>query len=176
MLGPGELAHATCSDAPVPYFTAAAAKDDPNDAARRRVLVEYAGLVQMLTREVGVRVHMFSHSDAHGTPDAVFPNNWFSTSQDGVVVLYPMKTPNRRAERRDDLINFITNVMGASPSGADDSGSGGSGGDGDSPPAAKRTRHSRYSRDKLIDLTSEELPDDSGARILEGTGSLVGVV
>src|SRR5688572_19450513 len=32
-------------------------------------------------------------------PNAVFPNNWFSTHADGSVVLYPMCTPSRRVER-----------------------------------------------------------------------------
>ena len=40
-------------------------------------------------------------------PDAVFPNNWFSTHEDGRVVLYPMCTPSRRAERRLDLIERL---------------------------------------------------------------------
>lgn len=42
------------------------------------------------------------------TPDAVFPNNWFSLhkTQDekNILVLYPMLTINRRAERRPDLL------------------------------------------------------------------------
>jgi hypothetical protein len=36
-------------------------------------------------------------------PNAVFPNNWFSTHEDGTVVLYPMCTPSRRKERDRDL-------------------------------------------------------------------------
>ena len=31
-------------------------------------------------------------------PDAVFPNNWFSTEHDGTLLVYPMMAPNRRAE------------------------------------------------------------------------------
>lgn len=42
------------------------------------------------------------------TPDAVFPNNWFSvhamTNGECVLVLYPMLTPNRRAERQIDVL------------------------------------------------------------------------
>jgi hypothetical protein len=37
-------------------------------------------------------------------PDAVFPNNWVSWHRDGTVVLYPMSAPNRRAERRVELL------------------------------------------------------------------------
>ena len=32
-------------------------------------------------------------------PNAVFPNNWFSTHADGTLVIYPMCTPSRRKER-----------------------------------------------------------------------------
>lgn len=36
-------------------------------------------------------------------PDAVFPNNWISLQPDGTVVLYPMLSPKRRNERRNDI-------------------------------------------------------------------------
>ncbi|EKB48033.1 citrulline utilization hydrolase CtlX [Cecembia lonarensis] len=39
--------------------------------------------------------------------DAVFPNNWFSTHEDGKVILYPMFSPNRRLERRKDILEFL---------------------------------------------------------------------
>lgn len=47
---------------------------------------------------------LFQHSQEHGTPDAVFPNNWFSTHPRGeaaggvkknTLVFYPLKCPNR---------------------------------------------------------------------------------
>ena len=56
-----------------------------------------------------LQVKLFEHSLQHGTPDACFPNNWFSTHPAGeaaggvkesTLVLYPMKHPNRSAERR----------------------------------------------------------------------------
>lgn len=40
-------------------------------------------------------------------PDAVFPNNWISTHADGTLVLYPMCTLNRRAERRADIVEKL---------------------------------------------------------------------
>lgn len=49
-------------------------------------------------------VHLFEHNEEHDTPDAVFPNNWFSTHyrgeaaggvQERTLVYYPMKCPNR---------------------------------------------------------------------------------
>lgn len=40
-------------------------------------------------------------------PDAVFPNNWISFHKDGTVILYPMNTPNRQQERRQDIIDLL---------------------------------------------------------------------
>ncbi|MCF8093492.1 MAG: hypothetical protein K9K21_04180 [Desulfotignum sp.] len=34
------------------------------------------------------------------TPDAIFPNNWFSTEHDGTLITYPMAAVSRRYERR----------------------------------------------------------------------------
>jgi len=54
-----------------------------------------------------VRVALFQHALRHGTPDAVFPNNWFTTHPAGeaaggvqrsTLALYPLKCPNRRAQ------------------------------------------------------------------------------
>ncbi len=43
------------------------------------------------------------------TPDALFPNNWFSTHDNGTLVLYPMLAANRRKERNASLINYLKN-------------------------------------------------------------------
>jgi len=40
-------------------------------------------------------------------PDAIFPNNWISMSQDGILTIFPMKTENRRIEKRQDIIELI---------------------------------------------------------------------
>jgi len=55
----------------------------------------------------GVRVHLFDDDGARGTPDSVFPNNWFSTHPGGHVAIYPMHSPNRRRERRADVIEML---------------------------------------------------------------------
>ncbi len=55
----------------------------------------------------GVRVHLFDDNGAYDTPDSVFPNNWFSTHPGGHVALYPMYSPNRRRERRADVIEML---------------------------------------------------------------------
>ncbi len=73
-----------------------------SDAARDEV----TAAAQTLS-ETGVRVHVFDDLGERGTPDAVFPNNWFSTHPGGHVALYPMYSPNRRRERRGDVIEML---------------------------------------------------------------------
>ncbi|MEI8296451.1 MAG: arginine deiminase-related protein [Pseudomonadota bacterium] len=52
----------------------------------------------------GVEVVVTPADEAADTPDALFPNNWFTTHADGRIVLYPMAVPNRRRERRPELL------------------------------------------------------------------------
>lgn len=57
-------------------------------------------------RSEGVTVHLFEDV-GHDLPDSVFPNNWFSTHGDGRMALYPMLAPNRRGERRPEIIESL---------------------------------------------------------------------
>jgi hypothetical protein len=45
----------------------------------------------------------------------VFPNNWLSFHADGTLVLYPMLAPNRRCERRAELIAMACESAGFRP-------------------------------------------------------------
>ncbi|HEY2145715.1 MAG TPA: arginine deiminase-related protein, partial [Steroidobacteraceae bacterium] len=38
---------------------------------------------------------------------AIFPNNWVSFHRDGTVALYPLMAPNRRAERREEILEHV---------------------------------------------------------------------
>lgn len=76
----------------------------PADIARR-AFDEHAAAVAALESH-GVRVHVFD-GDNPATPDCVFPNNWFSTHAGGHIAIYPMKAPNRRLERRADVIEML---------------------------------------------------------------------
>lgn len=58
-------------------------------------------------RAAGVEVLVEEDRPHPACPDAVFPNNWFSTHADGALVLYPMAAPSRRAERRQDLLERL---------------------------------------------------------------------
>jgi hypothetical protein len=55
---------------------------------------------------IGVQVDVHVPLNA-ATPDAVFPNNWFSTRPDGTLVLYPMRARNRRRERWPALVTWL---------------------------------------------------------------------
>jgi hypothetical protein len=57
--------------------------------------------------QAGVAVHVFEDTPAPPKPDAIFPNNWISMHPNGTVVLYPMHTPNRMAERRMDIVEAL---------------------------------------------------------------------
>ncbi len=58
-------------------------------------------------RAAGVTVHVVEDTAVPDKPDAVFPNNWMSTHDDGRVVLYPMFSELRRRERRPDVIEEL---------------------------------------------------------------------
>jgi hypothetical protein len=73
----------------------------------QRALREFDAFVAALSGE-GVTACVVEDSDQPRKPDAVFPNNWVSFHRDGTVVLYPMHAENRRAERRQEIIDAVT--------------------------------------------------------------------
>jgi len=80
----------------------------------RKALAEFSGLHRALTA-AGVNIVLHAAERHHKTPDAVFPNNWFSThpaAETGrsTLVFYPMKTPSRRAERRQNIVEELQAV------------------------------------------------------------------
>jgi hypothetical protein len=67
---------------------------------------EFDAAVQTLRTE-GVNVHVFEDTAEPEKPDAVFPNNWISTHDDGRIALFPMYSKLRRRERRDDIVDEL---------------------------------------------------------------------
>jgi hypothetical protein len=72
---------------------------------------EFEGALAQLRRH-GVEVAVLDEEADAGTPDAVFPNNWFSTHEDGQLLLYPMAVPNRRRERRPQALAALAQQLG----------------------------------------------------------------
>src|SRR5450631_4192053 len=80
--------------------------DVPAAAEMQHALAEFDGLAKALQR-TGVEVLIASDTPQPAKPDAIFPNNWVSFHFDGTVTLYPMLAPNRRAERREDILERV---------------------------------------------------------------------
>ncbi|NBV10661.1 MAG: amidinotransferase [Chitinophagia bacterium] len=81
-----------------------AAPSDTDSAAK--ALQEFDNFVAIL-RSHGVIVDVVQDDPDPPTPDAIFPNNWFSTHAGGTLCLYPMYAENRRAERKLSVIDFL---------------------------------------------------------------------
>lgn len=67
---------------------------------------EFDAFVEKL-QKVGVNVIVVEDTLDPDTPDSIFPNNWISFHENGDVTLYPMFAENRRAERREDILDII---------------------------------------------------------------------
>jgi len=78
------------------------------DAAnvQSKALEEFDRFVSLLKRN-DVDVTVVEDSPQPYTPDSVFPNNWISFHSNGTIVLYPMYAPNRRAERKEHVLEKI---------------------------------------------------------------------
>ncbi len=77
-----------------------------HDNVQQQALAEFDGFVNIL-RANGVDVTVIDDTLSPATPDSIFPNNWVSFHDDGSVFLYPMHSPNRRQERRVDIIEQL---------------------------------------------------------------------
>lgn len=83
-------------------------KNDHKDGKelQAKAVVEFDALVEKL-REATIEVLIVQDTKEPHTPDSIFPNNWFSTHEDGTLVLYPMYAENRRLERTPKILDFV---------------------------------------------------------------------
>ena len=63
---------------------------------QKKALEEFDNLVKELENR-GITVHVLQDTLTPATPDSIFPNNWFSTHEGGLMVVYPMFAENRQA-------------------------------------------------------------------------------
>ncbi|MDP6908415.1 MAG: arginine deiminase-related protein [Flavobacteriales bacterium] len=73
---------------------------------QNQALQEFDSFVGKL-RDAGINIIVVEDTPESKTPDSIFPNNWISMHGNGVVVLYPMYAPNRRKERRLDILETL---------------------------------------------------------------------
>ncbi len=76
---------------------------------QEKALAEFNNFVGKL-RNKGVQVITVKDTLNPHSPDSIFPNNWVSFHEDGKVALYPMFAPNRRVERRTDILDTVQNA------------------------------------------------------------------
>ncbi|WP_218155031.1 citrulline utilization hydrolase CtlX [Pedobacter insulae] len=81
-------------------------QESSDENVQSLALKEFDGFVAML-RNNGVEVTVIDDTLTPETPDSIFPNNWVSFHDNGEVILYPMFSENRRAERRKEIIDRI---------------------------------------------------------------------
>jgi hypothetical protein len=74
----------------------------------KNVLAEFDAFVKVI-QNTGVDVTVIEDSPEPHTPDAIFPNNWISFHESGVYCLYPMFAPNRRQERKTEVLELVRN-------------------------------------------------------------------
>lgn len=80
--------------------------DENQETINQKVWDEFDEFAAKLKAK-GVHVTVFEDTLLPQKPDAIFPNNWISIHPDGTLILYPMFAPNRRLERRQDLIDSL---------------------------------------------------------------------
>lgn len=74
---------------------------------RDNAVSEFHAMADELRRH-GINILILPTRSGVITPDAIYPNNWFSHHQEGVLVLYPMRNTNRTNERQiDNLVHIL---------------------------------------------------------------------
>jgi len=73
---------------------------------QQKALAEFDKMVYML-RNNDIDVLVIDDTIEPAKPSAIFPNNWLSTSPEGIVAVFPMYAPNRRPEKRDDILKML---------------------------------------------------------------------
>lgn len=59
-----------------------------------------------------INVIVYEDTEVPHKTDAIFPNNWITTHFNSVIITYPMFSPNRRQERRTDIVEDLKTRFG----------------------------------------------------------------
>ena len=73
---------------------------------QQKALAEFDNMVETLQQH-DITVWVIDDTSEPTKPDAIFPNNWLSTSPSGTVAVFPLYAPNRRTEKRDDILDQL---------------------------------------------------------------------
>ena len=87
------------------FFQSSDTKKDPY-SIRDAALKEFDNMVELL-RKNNINVLVIEDTITPEKPSAIFPNNWLSTSPEGIISVFPMYAANRRPEKRDDILKML---------------------------------------------------------------------
>jgi len=73
---------------------------------KKAAIKEFDAFAKKL-QAVGIQVHIHQENADAISTDSVFPNNWFSCHQEGLLVTYPMFSTIRRSERQSSIIDEL---------------------------------------------------------------------
>lgn len=76
-------------------------------SVQQSVVEEFDNMVTEL-RNHNIEVIVVDDTPDPVKPDAVFPNNWFCTSPEGIISIFPLYSRNRRAEKREDILKMLS--------------------------------------------------------------------
>ena len=80
------------------------------EQSQQIALQEFDEMASQL-RKIGVNMIVVDDTSEPYTPDSIFPNNWISFHNNGSVITYPMQAENRRLERREKIIEQISETF-----------------------------------------------------------------
>ncbi len=80
--------------------------EETRKIAQQKALQEFEQMAAKLVA-AGVDLMVYEDTLTPYSPDSIFPNNWITTHRSGELVLFPMMAPNRRVERRADIIDDL---------------------------------------------------------------------
>lgn len=82
-------------------------QQEPSDI-QSKALEEFDELERIL-KEHHIQVIIVEDTKLPVKPDAIFPNNWITTHSDGTIITYPLHSNLRRPERREDILQLLSN-------------------------------------------------------------------
>ncbi len=76
------------------------------EEVRQKAIEEFDAFVDKL-QSAGIHVIVYQDPAIPILTDAIFPNNWITCHEEGLIITYPMFSVNRRGERRAEIMDLL---------------------------------------------------------------------